>query len=120
MLTAASYIMNRGWLDRHSKHIPTHDEVLEAENIAAAAKAAKAHAKAAAVAYQPLHEDDSDFDERAEDFENRYNFRFEEPCVRHVSRIAFVDIPRAQRSGRSHDVLSLRRRLAPSTRHCPR
>ena len=90
-----SYILNRGWIDRSSPHVPTYDEVT--------AGSSKRKSKVNEVnaedgddivglidiigADGQEDEDDSDngdfdeeeFDEIAENFESSYNFRFEEP-----------------------------------------
>jgi len=68
-----SYILNRGWIDRSEEHVPTYDEVVgkrddeeQADNIGESS--------------HPWGElDEDDFDEKADEFETAYNFRYEEP-----------------------------------------
>ncbi|KAJ6497509.1 KRI1-like family C-terminal-domain-containing protein [Mycena sanguinolenta] len=80
-----NYILNRGWIDRSSKRVPTYREVTSQS------KKGKAKAKA-----QPADDEDSDagddeeegdademeeeeiFDDIVDRFESSYNFRFEE------------------------------------------
>ncbi|OWZ60901.1 hypothetical protein AYX15_06854, partial [Cryptococcus neoformans] len=75
-----NYILNRGWIDRSEKHVPTYDEVVGpstevAEEAAAQVKSTKPKSS------HPWGEldEESDFEDRAEEFETEYNFRFEEP-----------------------------------------
>ncbi|EAL19062.1 hypothetical protein CNBH1640 [Cryptococcus deneoformans B-3501A] len=75
-----NYILNRGWIDRSEKHVPTYDEVVGpstevAEEAAAQTKSTKLKSS------HPWGEldEESDFEDRAEEFETEYNFRFEEP-----------------------------------------
>ncbi|AAW45496.1 ribosome biogenesis-related protein, putative [Cryptococcus deneoformans JEC21] len=75
-----NYILNRGWIDRSEKHVPTYDEVVGpstevAEEAAAQTKSTKPKSS------HPWGEldEESDFEDRAEEFETEYNFRFEEP-----------------------------------------
>ena len=48
-----NYVMNRGWMDREIQRIPTYDEVVDDE--------------------------DNQNDEKIDQFEESYNFRYEEP-----------------------------------------
>ncbi|KAF9268494.1 Krr1-domain-containing protein [Marasmius fiardii PR-910] len=81
-----SYIMNRGWIDRSSKRVPTYKEITSS--------ASKGKGKAEEVEEEEAedHEgednmlptadpdlDNDDFDEIVDRFESSYNFRFEEP-----------------------------------------
>ena len=73
-----SYILNRGWIDRSEKHVPTYDEVVgkvkdEDEEVEEEASKAGESSHPWGV----LEEDE--FDEQAEEFETAYNFRYEEP-----------------------------------------
>ena len=81
-----SYILNRGWIDRSARRLPTYAEVTDV-------KKHKDKGKAKAVIDGDLSQEegvqvaesgtelvaDDDFDDLAEDFEASYNFRFEEP-----------------------------------------
>ncbi|KIR53381.1 protein KRI1 [Cryptococcus gattii Ru294] len=75
-----NYILNRGWIDRSEKHVPTYDEVVgpsieDVEEVATRIKSTKPKSS------HPWGEldEESDFEDRAEEFETEYNFRFEEP-----------------------------------------
>ncbi|KAH7907347.1 KRI1-like family C-terminal-domain-containing protein [Hygrophoropsis aurantiaca] len=93
-----NYILNRGWIDRTSRRVPTYKEITNTKSKTKSKTAAKrasdenshshsgsdsgsdndarnGHSQDDAVAV----EDDADFDEIAERFETSYNFRFEEP-----------------------------------------
>jgi hypothetical protein len=81
---SSSYILNRGWIDRSARHIPTYGE------ITGSSKNEKAKGQDDGSASESLPEDqdangdeldDDDFDEIVDRFESSYNFRFEEPCV---------------------------------------
>lgn len=79
-----SYILNRGWIDRSSKRIPTYGEITGST---------KSNGKAKERTYDSgnegnaglevdgpdLQSDEDEFDDIAEMFESSYNFRFEEP-----------------------------------------
>ncbi|KIR81491.1 protein KRI1 [Cryptococcus gattii E566] len=75
-----NFILNRGWIDRSEKHVPTYDEVVgpsieDVEEVATRIKSTKPKSS------HPWGElgEESDFEDRAEEFETEYNFRFEEP-----------------------------------------
>lgn len=82
-----SYILNRGWIDRSARRLPTYAEVTDIKKN----KKGKNKAKAAIEAEVSPEEDvlidggdaeddaEDDFDELMENFEASYNFRFEEP-----------------------------------------
>lgn len=66
--------MNRGWIDRSEQHVPTYTEVVGPEEEVekpTQSEAGPSHP------WGVLEEDD--FDDKADDFEAAYNFRFEEP-----------------------------------------
>lgn len=73
-----SYILNRGWIDRAAQHVPTYDEVTGVDRqiddvVEEQNEAGPSH---------PWGElDEDEFDDKADEFEAAYNFRFEEPCV---------------------------------------
>ncbi|BGO92911.1 hypothetical protein NBRC10512_006073 [Rhodotorula toruloides] len=79
------YILNRGWIDRENEsHIPSYDEIVGDDDGEDKPKK-KRKTKSALldddghILDPSLHDDvDDDFEEKAEEFEHRYNFRFEE------------------------------------------
>lgn len=104
-----SYILNRGWIDRsgNKSRIPSYNEITNGHsppppdiaptsgsNSTAAIKEKKVK-KVKAVVAEAEGEDgdevipdpgqhdseDEEFEEKAEEFEQKYNFRFEEACV---------------------------------------
>jgi hypothetical protein len=84
VLVSNSYILNRGWIDRSSKRVPTYGEVTS-QSKKGKAKADPAEAAEGSGAEGGAGEDDSEeeevFDDIVDRFESSYNFRFEETWV---------------------------------------
>ena len=99
-----SYILNRGWIDRSAKRVPTYQEVTSS----------KSKGKQKATDESPfggpgLDSDDEatqtglptgdpdidedDFEEIVDRFESSYNFRFEEPLVDATVLISYLLTP---------------------------
>lgn len=82
-----SYILNRGWIDRSSKRIPTYGEITGSrksngkskEQASTSEKEGDTDGSDPEVDGADLQSDDDEFDDIAERFESSYNFRFEEP-----------------------------------------
>ena len=81
-----SYILNRGWIDRSARRLPTYAEVTDAKKQKDKGKAkvdiedeVSQEENAQLVKYDVELDVEEDFDELAENFEVSYNFRFEEP-----------------------------------------
>ncbi|KAA1476501.1 hypothetical protein DENSPDRAFT_933091 [Dentipellis sp. KUC8613] len=75
-----NYILNRGWIDRSSKRVPTFDEITGGTVGQKSKKdedAAEAEDEDEAGDEELLDEDE--FDDVVDRFESSYNFRFEEP-----------------------------------------
>lgn len=72
--TTFSYILNRGWVDKSKNRIPTYKEITG--GVGSDDEAADENGEEKL--YDAL-EDEDEFDEVAEEFEQSYNFRFEEP-----------------------------------------
>jgi protein KRI1 len=85
----ASYIMNRGWIDRSAGRIPTYGEVLSTqskgkgkekqETLIAGSDSNQAGDDDQALPTADPELDDDDFEDVVDRFESSYNFRFEEP-----------------------------------------
>ena len=83
-----SYILNRGWMDRESKRIPTYKEVTSSKKDKGKQRAepdssdSDSNASGGEEDSKPTADpdiDESDFEEIVDRFESSYNFRFEEP-----------------------------------------
>jgi protein KRI1 len=109
-----SYILNRGWVDRSARRLPTYKEITAPASTSKDPGPSAAHtgADADAGAHNDLlEEDDDEFDEVAEHFESSYNFRFEEPDAAHIQ-----SFPRALESVRRSTEHAERRRAARERR----
>ena len=97
-LTCVSYILNRGWIDKSARRLPTYKEITgsksgkgksqgdsDSDREASGSESDRAHDDGV---NESLDEDE--FDEVAERFESSYNFRFEEPYVLSPSRISLA------------------------------
>ena len=80
-----SYILNRGWIDKSARRLPTYKEITgkgkrEAESDSEADASGSEAGPKGEVDGLP-NEDEDEFDDIADAFESSYNFRFEEPYV---------------------------------------
>ncbi|KAG7091205.1 hypothetical protein E1B28_010257 [Marasmius oreades] len=75
-----NYIMNRGWIDRTSKRVPTYKEITSSKGKEKAEEEDEDHqGEGDMLPTVDPDLDNDDFDEIVERFESSYNFRFEEP-----------------------------------------
>lgn len=80
----ASYILNRGWIDRSADHVPSYADMTTSKvEKKKKKKKSKDEENSDLSADEDnkaqIEDDDDEFDDAAEEFETRYNFRFEEP-----------------------------------------
>lgn len=84
-----SYILNRGWIDRNARRLPTYKEITgktkgdvragdDDGNTSSFGSDSDSEASGQENGVQEFVNED-EFDEVAERFETSYNFRFEEP-----------------------------------------
>lgn len=77
-----SYILNRGWIDRNSKRLPTFEEIAPARpTLKDLEKKEDIEDVTPATGANAIEEDEDEFDDVVDRFEASYNFRFEEPYV---------------------------------------
>ncbi|KDQ13913.1 hypothetical protein BOTBODRAFT_44855 [Botryobasidium botryosum FD-172 SS1] len=94
-----NYILNRGWVDKSSRRLPTYTEITGHTNSKRPShkgekpeepKESGDRSSQPAVqvegANEEPEEDEDDFDDIADNFEASYNFRFEEPDANVISR----------------------------------
>ncbi|KAF7798812.1 hypothetical protein EIP86_010038 [Pleurotus ostreatoroseus] len=83
-----NYILNRGWIDKSTKRLPTYKEITSSRK--GKERALEDDSEEEAIDAQseaPENEiDEDEFDEVAERFETSYNFRFEEPGADQIAR----------------------------------
>ena len=72
--------MNRGWIDRSQKRLPTYKEVTTSKG---KERAHEDDSEAEAESAGNASLDEDDFDDVVDRFESSYNFRFEEPYACH-------------------------------------
>ena len=109
-----SYILNRGWVDRSARRLPTYKEITSQASSSKDLGPSATHTTAQVGASDTnglLEEDDDDFEQVAEHFESSYNFRFEEPDAAHIQ-----SFPRALESVRRPTEHAERRRAARERR----
>ncbi|KAH9067742.1 Krr1-domain-containing protein, partial [Lactarius vividus] len=106
-----SYILNRGWVDRSARRLPTYKEITAKALSSKDPDPLAAHTGAEVDAGNDDLLDDDEFDEVAEHFESSYNFRFEEPDAAHIQ-----SFPRAIETVRRTTEHAERRRAARERR----
>ncbi|KAG2741753.1 hypothetical protein P692DRAFT_20751277 [Suillus brevipes Sb2] len=87
-----NYILNRGWIDKSAKRLPTYKEIVKPKLTKSKAKDLVTESESEASdqeqgnvadgkkrTHEHAIEDDDEFEEIADAFETSYNFRFEEP-----------------------------------------
>lgn len=78
VLILGSYILNRGWIDRAAKRVPTYQEITNVDATAPPDATLNKAVPDEIRQEESLLEDDG-FEEFVDRFESSYNFRFEEP-----------------------------------------
>jgi protein KRI1 len=68
-------------MDQKSKHIPTYKEIVTEEEPEFVPTGANAVVPSQTRVDETLDDEDDEFDERVDQFESKYNFRFEEEFV---------------------------------------
>ncbi|KAG0708658.1 KRI1-like family C-terminal-domain-containing protein [Suillus ampliporus] len=77
-----NYILNRGWIDKSARRLPTYKEIVKPKSTKGKAKDSVDESELEAPDDEQgdaADEEDDDFEEIADAFETSYNFRFEEP-----------------------------------------
>ncbi|GAA5832203.1 hypothetical protein JCM11251_004278 [Rhodosporidiobolus azoricus] len=71
------YILNRGWIDREASpsHIPSYEEIVGDSEPKKKSKKTKSNLLEDIAAHD---DEDEEFEERADEYETKYNFRFEQ------------------------------------------
>ncbi|KAI0090576.1 KRI1-like family C-terminal-domain-containing protein [Irpex rosettiformis] len=84
-----NYILNRGWIDRSAKRLPTYKEITgssKGKQRATEDDADTDENETSGEEGEEGLEEDEEFDDLADVFESSYNFRFEEPGADQISR----------------------------------
>jgi len=92
LLNFLSYILNRGWIDKSARRLPTYKEIVKPKSTKEKAKDYLVGSESEAPdeeqgdtsdgkqrAHDHIIEDDDEFEDIVDAFESSYNFRFEEP-----------------------------------------
>lgn len=77
-----AYVLGRGWIDKEAKKIPKYKDLVESSSQSAQNKLNPSGSNATILGktaiFDEHDEEDEEFVEKAEEFETKYNFRFEE------------------------------------------
>ncbi|KAI0333246.1 Krr1-domain-containing protein [Cubamyces sp. BRFM 1775] len=106
-----NYILNRGWIDKSARRLPTYKEITGSKKGKGKSEAGSDSEASGSDSDDDGHSDEDgpdptldedDFDEVADRFESSYNFRFEEPGAADIARYPrnIPDVVRRQDTAR--------------------